>query len=235
MSRKLEIWGAICTAVYLLVITVVVGYKFNDFVSLKLNELGDFLAGAFGPVAFLWLVLGFLQQGRELKLSTDALQLQAEELKNSVEQQSIMASAALQQIAGQQAALALQQKELEDSISPVFRFSSGSRSGGEGTGIKTSMQLFNEGHEARDVLVTFNPPIGDTEVQQFGKISKGAISSAIEFLFDKAITADKGICTVMYLREDGRRILETFQYLIPSDNPFVFVDRTIPFVRGVVE
>ncbi|AEG92500.1 hypothetical protein [Ramlibacter tataouinensis] len=26
------------------------------------NEIGDFLGGAFGPLIFLWLVLGFIQQ-----------------------------------------------------------------------------------------------------------------------------------------------------------------------------
>lgn len=48
--------------------------------ALELNVLGDFLAGAFAPLAFLWLVLGFLQQGRELSL-------QIEELRHSVSAQ----------------------------------------------------------------------------------------------------------------------------------------------------
>jgi hypothetical protein len=54
---------------------------------MKPNEWGDLCAGVAAPIAFLWLVLGFLQQGKELQLSTHALRLQAEELKNSVEQQ----------------------------------------------------------------------------------------------------------------------------------------------------
>lgn len=66
-----------------------------------LNELGDFIAGAFAPLAFFWLVRGFYQQGKgleqnskalklqakELKASTDALNLQAQELKRSVNEQ----------------------------------------------------------------------------------------------------------------------------------------------------
>lgn len=51
------------------------------------NEWGDYLAGMFAPLALLWLVLGYMQQGEELKLNTEALRLQAEELRNSVEQQ----------------------------------------------------------------------------------------------------------------------------------------------------
>ena len=57
--KKLEFWGTLGTVIYLCVIALAVVCKFQDFQSLKLNELGDFLAGVFGPVAFLWLVLGF--------------------------------------------------------------------------------------------------------------------------------------------------------------------------------
>lgn len=35
----------------------------------KLNEVGDFLAGLFGPVAFGWLIIGYLMQNIELKNS----------------------------------------------------------------------------------------------------------------------------------------------------------------------
>ena len=60
----------------------------------SLNELGDFLAGIFAPVAFLWLVLGYVQQGKQLEQNTKALeqqekalQLQINEMKESVKQQ----------------------------------------------------------------------------------------------------------------------------------------------------
>lgn len=59
----------------------------EEFNSLKLNEKGDLLAGIFSPLAFLWLVYGYLQQGRELKQNSESLRLQATELKNSVEEQ----------------------------------------------------------------------------------------------------------------------------------------------------
>ncbi|WP_058975881.1 hypothetical protein [Pseudomonas syringae] len=88
--KKLEFWGAILTVAYLALMGWWLSVNWTAFLCLELNELGDFLAGTFGPVAFLWLVLGFLQQGRELKLSTNALRLQAEELKNSVQQQTEM-------------------------------------------------------------------------------------------------------------------------------------------------
>ena len=49
--------------------------------SLHLNELGDFLAGVMSPLALFWLVIGYFQQGEELKLNTEALQDQQEELR----------------------------------------------------------------------------------------------------------------------------------------------------------
>jgi len=69
------------------------GAKFDELISLKLNEIGDLTAGIFGPLAFLWLVLGYIQQGRELRLSSEALLLQADELRNSVAQQCEMVAA----------------------------------------------------------------------------------------------------------------------------------------------
>jgi hypothetical protein len=45
------------------------------------------------PVAFIWLVLGFLQQGDELRLSTQALIYQVDELRESVEQQKQLVDA----------------------------------------------------------------------------------------------------------------------------------------------
>lgn len=64
--------------------------NFDELKALKLNEKGDFLAGIFSPLAFLWLVYGYLQQGKELKQNTTALKLQYQELANSVEQQRLL-------------------------------------------------------------------------------------------------------------------------------------------------
>ncbi|MDC5162627.1 hypothetical protein ACJOYG_05320 [Acinetobacter baumannii] len=54
---------------------------------LNSNELGDFLAGIFAPLAFLFLYLGYIQQSKELQQNTQALSLQAHELNNLVNNQ----------------------------------------------------------------------------------------------------------------------------------------------------
>jgi len=81
------IFISLVTILYLwLVCNLVI--NFEDVQALKLNEKGDFLAGVFSPLAFLWLVYGYLQQGQELKQNTEALRLQAIELGKNVQAQN---------------------------------------------------------------------------------------------------------------------------------------------------
>ena len=87
---KIAVWF---TAAYLVVIALLIGFKASEFLNLPLNSLGDFLAGAFGPLALAWLVFGYFQQGDELRQGTEALMLQAQELSNSVAQQSELVAA----------------------------------------------------------------------------------------------------------------------------------------------
>ena len=63
-----------------------------------LNEFGDLFAGAFGPLAIFWVVLGFFQQGHELRNSVATLELQANELANSVEQQKELVEVTREQL-----------------------------------------------------------------------------------------------------------------------------------------
>lgn len=79
------------TVVWCVAVAVVGALKGVD--QLALGDLGSYLAGAFSPVAFLWLILGYYLQRKELRLNTEALHLQAEELKNSVEQQKHLVAA----------------------------------------------------------------------------------------------------------------------------------------------
>lgn len=87
MNRILAFIGTVLTVAYILLFARVSITRASELVVMPLNNIGDFLAGAFGPLAILWLVLGFFQQGIELRQNTEALRLQAHELKQSVEQQ----------------------------------------------------------------------------------------------------------------------------------------------------
>ena len=50
-----------------------------------LNELGDFLAGVFTPLAFSWLVYGYFLQSRELRLQREELTLTRKQLGKQTE------------------------------------------------------------------------------------------------------------------------------------------------------
>jgi hypothetical protein len=73
-------------------------HSFSALWDLPANNFGDFLAGAFAPVAFLWLAIAVLLQRRELELqrqelkhNREALTLQAEELRRTVEENAAQA------------------------------------------------------------------------------------------------------------------------------------------------
>jgi len=57
----------------------------SAFARLPLGDLGDFLDGAFAPLAFLWLVLGLFLQQRELAANNLAIQRQFEVMQRTAE------------------------------------------------------------------------------------------------------------------------------------------------------
>lgn len=70
--------GIIVTIIWL-TLTVCWGLT-NDFLANDLNEQGDYLAGIVAPIAFFWFILGYYQQGHEIKKNTQALKDQQQEL-----------------------------------------------------------------------------------------------------------------------------------------------------------
>ncbi|CAB5512029.1 hypothetical protein LMG26857_01318 [Achromobacter anxifer] len=106
MSKKLTLIGIVITLVYLITAALLGWGQWDKFSEMKPNEVGDFLAGVVGPLALLWLILGYFQQGEELRNSANALNLQAQELRNSVEQQSKLVTTAEKQLAAEREARA---------------------------------------------------------------------------------------------------------------------------------
>ncbi len=88
-AKRTEI-GYWASLVYVGLLLSYIIYNWSKLACLPPNELGDFTAGAFGPLAILWLVLGYFQQGDELKQSTDALIQQAAELQQSAAHQAAL-------------------------------------------------------------------------------------------------------------------------------------------------
>ena len=87
-----RIWfGLIITALWLLL-----GYQYIDnsvgwnlFTTLPVDTMGNFLEGAFAPLAFLWLVIGYFLQQKELEQNTRTLAAQARQISRTAEQAEI--------------------------------------------------------------------------------------------------------------------------------------------------
>lgn len=107
------------TIIYLFLLLYIV-FDLAEFSSLKLNEKGDVLAGVFAPLAFLWLIYGYYQQGQELKQNTDALKLQADELANNVEQQRNIYNTARKELDLTVKQMNLNNKQLLIQAQPYF-------------------------------------------------------------------------------------------------------------------
>lgn len=120
MHKHLGLIGAIITAAYVVTVLMVTWYKLPTLPGMELNEVGDFLAGVFGPLAILWLVLGFFQQGEELKQNTAALKLQADELAAAVAQHKAMAEATKEQVKLMAAGLDHNEALRRKTIEPVL-------------------------------------------------------------------------------------------------------------------
>jgi hypothetical protein len=120
---------------------------------LTIEEFSGLLAGVFSPLALLWLVLGYRQQGHELRHSADALWLQGEELRHSVEQQKELVSAARDQIDLDRTVLESNRQERERMTCPILRVVAG---GNVGDGDGSRRHLFgieNTGPVLRDVQI----------------------------------------------------------------------------------
>jgi hypothetical protein len=224
-----EILGGTITVVYVCAMVAMVWYKVDTLADLKLNEIGDFLAGIFGPIAFLWLVLGYLQQGRELRLSSEALLLQASELKASVEQQAIMAKAATDQLRSQQSAFELQVWRHEQEISPQFTLSvfpiALSRPDRK---VLSVARVQNKGRDVRFVNLKFEAGSGMDEILSLGDLKKGGISDDVEFYMPVPSTTIIGRCFLGYLRVDGRTVSEEYVYELSSDGGNMKIERAAP-------
>ena len=72
-------------------ISSVVGW--TDFVRQNAPSLGSFLEGAFAPLAFLWLVVGFFLQQKQLTENTKTIQMQLAEMRRTAEQAEIQSRA----------------------------------------------------------------------------------------------------------------------------------------------
>lgn len=187
-----EIGGG-ATLIYLVGITALTWGRIGTLGDMPLNEVGDFLAGAFGPVAFLWLVLGFLQQGYELRM-------QATELKNSVEQHKEMVKTTKQ--------------ERDRALKALFTFDvlgSHIHSPTE-KWVRRQVTVRNEGKKALNVVFHADQNLNYGESLELGDLPEGnQFNVGFEYPLSDCTTT--GEFWIEYDDAVGDRRKETFGYI----------------------
>ena len=80
--------GLTITFLYLIMMGVYISSQVGwlSFTHLPVERMGSFLEGAFAPLAFLWLVIGYFLQKKELRQNTEAMKMQFVEIQKSAEQ-----------------------------------------------------------------------------------------------------------------------------------------------------
>ncbi|EJM24744.1 hypothetical protein [Pseudomonas sp. GM25] len=239
LRKHLGAIGVAMTLAYLAFILPIIGGRADTLLTMPLNEVGDFLAGAIGTVSLFWLVLGFMQQGEGLRLSTEALKiqatelqqstealkLQAQELKNSVDQQKIMATVATKQIEAQLRALELAMEERDKSYLAVFSFTS--------VPLPTETEeevmvhrctLNNHGKDAYRVRVEYDPALMGTTEQFFGTI-KSNTSKSYTLRFPISGSGVSGQFRVVYEDSQGTIRSQSFGYSCREPEYRVFAEK----------
>jgi hypothetical protein len=211
MNEKRFFLGSVVSVLWLAAMAYLIVSGGSNTISMKPNEWGDFFAGVFAPLAFLWLVLGYLQQGEELNLSTRALLLQAEELKNSVSQQRELVEVTRQQVESDREALAYERHLRTEEAKPSFVLV-GSGGSFRGDGHSTySILISNTGNAATGLLVVAIPPTGPT------------VRLLDMALFERGRQQAMNYATPTPLNGDSTRLLLTFKDILGTQHEIAYL------------
>jgi len=87
--------GAIISVSWLAILGLYIGHStgWTNIGDEPIERVGNFLEGAFAPLAFLWLVIGYFLQKKELMQNTDAIKMQYIEIQKSAAQAEIQSEA----------------------------------------------------------------------------------------------------------------------------------------------
>ena len=206
--------GYALTVAYLIAIAYFSVRNLSAFDNIGPEGWGNFLAGVFAPLAFFWLVLGFLQQGHELRQSANALWLQSEELRHSVEQQRALVEATREQISFDRELLNESRADQERRRMPILkgRPRGGSTSGEE---VIRYVQIENYGATCTNVRLELlnhdGEAIGSASQHE---VAKGGLIDA-QFIQSRKLSID-GI--LVYCRFVDTENVEGVRRFVISDD-----------------
>ncbi|PEN05500.1 hypothetical protein CRI93_12405 [Longimonas halophila] len=172
----------------------------------KLSVVGDYVAGMVAPLAFVWFIIAYFQQGEELKRNTEALSKQQKEMQYQAE------------LLGDQAsALRHAADALTEHVRPYVVASF------ETDGVSIHAVVKNCGARAAlNVEVEFDPEldkIGDSRFeyrnvlqQSFmppGREVRGMVTTTV-YRLDQEEPSVRTIATVSYKDADGKKYRESY-------------------------
>ena len=222
MSRLLSVTGILLTALYLALGVLLFWGRVDAIIGMPPNEIGDFLAGVFGPLAILWLILGFFQQGIELRQNTRALELQAQELRSSVEQQEKLADVSRRQLEAELETIQFERERQRRAAQPSFQFS---RGGGMFSGTKGAYQstVRNVGNTATQVVIATDPALPEINLTETFVWGRGE-EKRLEWNYDGRL-ADKTVkLTMTYVDANGLAGMQVFELVPNFDDPYNMVE-----------
>ena len=192
-TKKLTVIGLTITGFYVGIVLLVVFLGRTEAVSLPLNAWGDFIAGTTAPLVLIWIVIGYLQQGEELRLNTEALRAQQEQLRQQVAETAILAANSERQaIAAEQMATAAhgeaeaqRMRDLAES-QPILKPAGGSQGGANyNTNVRNVGATITDVSATAEVGVQFD--IGPKPVFESG--GQGVITyQTVRFPFHFTVT-----------------------------------------------
>lgn len=190
VTKALHRAGLCISVVWMVSFLAYVGFNQTAMLELEPNEVGDFLSGMFAPLAFLWLVLGFFQQGEELRHSGDALWLQGQELQNSVQQQRELVEVTREQLQFESARLGAEREALQRAAQPLLEIAAlGNSSTGQAGYRAYDFRITNHGRQCTafkamqgtDVLAA-QPALGTGESATFRLALRGDHDAEIDIV-----------------------------------------------------
>ena len=146
-SPDWRIWlGLSLTTTWLILLSLYISHTvgWRNIADLPIETLGNFLEGAFAPLAFLWLVIGYFLQKKELMQNTDAIKMQFVEIQKSADQAVIQSEAirASESHARKQSFLHIAES-VKQQLGAIAAFLFLSSQGGSGSGVVTQEEIGN--------------------------------------------------------------------------------------------
>lgn len=222
MSRLLSTLGIITTIAYMAALWWFFNGRLGEIKSMPPNNIGDFLAGIFGPLAILWLILGFFQQGVELRQNTRALDLQAEELHNSVEQQRSLVEVSRKQMEAELEAIRFERERQAIAARPQFVFHGvgGSFSGNKGTYTST---IKNLGNTATDVIFSYDPEIEGSSITKIFSWTHGE-DRRLEWRYKTPQAEYNTKLSISYIDAAGTPGIQAFEFSPITGDQHIMVE-----------